>query len=330
MIRNRLLLASFAPLLMFGCGDGFGQEDELSLALAAADPTEPGYYEIEEFVERIQVASTGNRFQALCRLPTDGPTSGPFPAVVIAHGFQFPASQYTGYTDRLASFGYVACSVEYPANGFRPNHRRNAEDLLGTVDWLIESSSAVDHPLEGLIDATQIGLAGHSLGGKISVLAAAWDDRIKAVLGLDPVDNATNCSAANCPDATDLLPLQIPLGLIGETLDSSGGFFGQSCAPEDGNFQRFYEARNANVVEFEVLGAAHMSFLDEPSRCGFACWFCRSASASHDDIIGLSYAVTVSFFERYLREDQRYETYLTGNAAQNLWLDTGLALIRSN
>lgn len=327
--RNTLLPALLTPFVMIGCGveneSNISQVDQLSVV----DPTGPGDYEVGTYRETIQVASTGNRFEVLCRLPTSGPSAGPFPVVLLAHGFQLSASQYLGYAERLASFGYVACSVDFPAGLFSPNHRRNAEDVMGALDWLIGAHATPGHALEGLVDADKVGLAGHSLGGKVSVLAAIWDSRVKAVLGLDPVDSATNCNATNCPDATDLLPLNVPLGLLGETLDARGGFFGQACAPASGNFQQFYAASPTNVLEIEVLGASHMSFLDNPGSCGFACFFCRSASTPHDQVLDIAYAVTVSFFERHLRSDDGYQTFLDGAEAQSRWVDTGLAAIQS-
>ena len=75
--------------------------------------------------------------------------------------------------------------------------------------------------------------------------------------------------------------LQIPTGFLGETTDATGSF--QACAPEADNFTTFYGNANPPSFAVTVLGANHMSFLDDPSACGLVCSFCKPATAGATD-----------------------------------------------
>lgn len=293
---------------------------------AVADPEVPGPYTVGSYAETYRVPATFNQLPLDCRYPTAGPSAGPFPAVLIGHGFQISADQYLGYAEHLASFGFVACTADFRA-GFIANHAENATDMIGGMDWLEASAADPTHALGGIIDPTRLGIMGHSLGGKVAFLTAARDSRIGAVLGVDPVDSAPLCNSTRCPDASDTLPYTIPVGLLGETLDASGG--AQPCAPAADNFQTFYDASDSPAVEVDVLGASHVSFVDDPATCGFACTVCATPTADHADVLRVARAVTAAFFLLHLEGDPGYETYLSGAAAQTRYVQTGLAAIRS-
>lgn len=271
------------------------------------------------------VGATGSTVPLRCHVPEG---SGAVPLVVVAHGFQLPASQYEVTTRHLAGFGFVACTADYPA-GFIPNHASSAKDLLGAIDYLLGASKAAGNPLSGRIDESQIGLTGHSLGGKLSVLAAAADARVRAVLGLDPVDSSMLCSPTDCPDASDKLSLPIPTAFLGETLDSTATGFGQACAPAADNFQTFYAKASAPSLEVTLVGANHMSFLDDPSTCGTVCSFCKQPTKPHAELIAVTRAYLVAFFSRYLRGDLGYDSWLVGADAQANFVAPGRVTLAS-
>lgn len=281
-------------------------------------PLDPGPFTTTIYSATAQVAATGNAVPLRCHVPAAD--AGKVPLVVVAHGFQLPASQYDVTTRHLATFGFVACTADYPA-GFSPNHAKSAQDLSGSVDYLLGASAAGGNPVSGRIDETQVGLTGHSLGGKLSVIAAANDTRIRAVLGIDPVDSSMLCSPANCPDASELLPLPIPTGFLGEVTDATGTF--QACAPKADNFETFYANASAPSFQVTVIGANHMSFLDSPSTCGTVCSFCNPATAPHGEVIAITRAYVVSFFSRHLAQNLGYDTWLTGVEAQTRWVAPG-------
>ena len=156
-------------------------------------------------------------------------------------------------------------------------------------------------------------MSGHSLGGKLALLAATLDTRVKAVFVLDPVDGGGpgGCNAPNCVVVKNLMPtLAIPTGILGETTDASGGF--QPCAPAADNFTTFYAQAKTPSLQITALGANHMSFLDDVSKCGFTCSACNAATAPNAQVNGMARALMVAFYERHLRGNNAYDTYLTG------------------
>ncbi|MBU0608823.1 MAG: hypothetical protein KKI08_13130, partial [Armatimonadetes bacterium] len=212
-------------------------------------------------------------------------------------------------------------TADFPASFMGNKHVDNARDLLGGLDW------AKGHPTIGPVaDADHAGASGHSLGGKAAILAATMDARIKATITLDPVDSSTACSPADCPDVSAMLPIPIPTGFVGETTDAAGGV--QPCAPAADNFATFYANASAPSVAFEALGANHMSFLDDVKACGFTCSFCNPSKVDDAVVHDMASALVVAFYERYLRDDDAYDTYLTGAEAQARYVGTGLATIQ--
>ena len=292
----------------------------------ALDPDLPGPYTVgSPFIESVTVAATGNTFDVKVWRPTAGPDAGPWPVVVLAHGNQLPIAQYDGYASRLASFGYVALNADYPSPLGAPNHLVGAQNLRGVFTWAATAPS-----ISGLVDLTRTALVGHSVGGRIGLLAATQDSAIDVVVALDPVDGVpAGCTLQNCPDVSSLMSsLAIPTLFVGETLDATSEF-GQACAPAADNYTTFYAGTPPPSVEVTVLGAGHMSFLDDLANCGFTCSFCRTPTTANATVNGLARAYTVAFLQRYLRGIASYDTYITGEMAQARYIDTGLATLQS-
>lgn len=222
------------------------------------------------------------------------------PIIVFAHGFQLPASQYEKPLKHLASHGYVTLTADYHASiGGGDDNATQASSLLLGIDWAKDDAKVGPHA-----DVTRVGMSGHSLGGKLALLAATQDERVKAALVLDPVDG-------NGVDVAELLPdLHIPTGFLGETLDSSAGIGGQACAPKNSNFETFYAKANSPSLRVTIDGASHMSFIDDIASCGLTCSVCKKATASADDVAKLSRGFLVAFFERHLRQLTAYDAYL--------------------
>lgn len=291
-----------------------------------ADPTQDGPYAIAELDATTKVSATGDDVPVHCAYPTGA--GGPFPVVVFAHGFQIASSQYYGYVRRLATYGYVALTADYPASFTSVSNIRDADNLSGALDWAAKAPQ-----LAGKATTAKSGVMGHSRGGKAAVLAAARDARFAAVLGVDPVDSKPplGCNATTeCPDSRDALAGKaIPSAFLGETTDATGGSFGQACAPGDGNYATYFAKAKSPSLEITISGANHVSFVGDPASCGVTCSFCKAATAPQADVLGLSYAVSVAFFERHLRGNVAYDTWLDGPQATAHWGTSGFAQIKS-
>lgn len=247
---------------------------------------------------------------------------GPYPVVVLHHGFQLETGLYTSYGEHLASWGYVAVLPQMPGGLISsPNHRELKEYLLGVLDWIDGSAGDVQGPLGGKADPDRLGLSGHSMGGKIALLAATEDLRPLCVFGLDPVDAAGGPFETPGPDYPSVTPelmgqIQVPLGLLGETVNATcTGFMCQACAPEEDNFHQYYLYAESPAIEIEVLGANHMSFLDDPD-CGMTCSACPKGTDDPTVTRMLTRRYLTAFLELFLRDDSAYRTYLTGPIMQ--------------
>jgi dienelactone hydrolase len=287
-----------------------------------SDPNLDGPFAITELDETVTVAATTDSVDVHVALPT---TAGAYPLVLVGHGLSLPTSEYSGYVQRLASFGYVAMTVDFPASVFSVNNTSEAQDFIGVIDWARSTSS-----LAGKVDATRIGVSGHSLGGKIALLTATMDTRVKAAFVMDPVDSGgpLGCSSPTCIVVKSLMPgLHIPTGFIGETTDASGAF--QNCAPAADNYTTFYAQANTPSLQVTAVGANHMSFLDDVTACGLTCSVCQTATASNASINDMARAFMVAFYERHLRGLTGYDAYLTGAQAQSRYVTPGAATITS-
>ena len=291
-----------------------GDSDELY------DPNEDGPWQVANLkgsytVNNVKVATD-------TYYPSGGPEPGPYPVVLIAHGFQLPVTQYTKYAQRLASHGYVALTVDFQAGLFNPDHVAYAKQVVGGIDWV-----AGEPTLKDLADTNNVGLTGHSLGGKLSIFGAVMDNRVRASITLDPVDSAVMCDQVKCPDVSNMLPIDIPLGFVGETLDGEGGFM--PCAPAADNFLTYYKNATAPALAVTVNGANHMSFIDDVASCGITCNFCKMPTLTNKVVNDLSRAYVVAFYSRYLKDIPGYDTYLTGADAKARYVDTNLVTLAS-
>lgn len=309
-------------------GDGGSSKDAATdgaggdAGAANGDPSLDGPFAFASRDATTRVTATGHDVAIHVVYPT---SAGLYPVVVMGHGFQLPPSQYYGYLDRLASFGYVAMTVDYPAPLSGSNNPDQAKDLLAGIDW-----AKADAALGGKVDDTKVATTGHSLGGKVALLAATMDPRVKASIALDPVDagGPSGCNAPACVNVASLLPgLSVPTGFLGETTDATGAF--QACAPAASNFTTFYAQAKTPSLSVTVLGANHMSFLDDVSKCGFTCSLCNAATAKNADVNALARAFVVAFVQRHVRGIASYDSYLTGADAVARYVTTNRATIAS-
>lgn len=118
------------------------------------------------------------------------------PAVAFGHGWLQPALRYRGLLRHLASWGIVAAA---PATQQGPlgSHRLHAGDLGTALDVCLNLRLGDG---EIGIDRDKLGVAGHSTGGGAAILAAAGNDRYKAVAAFAPAETRPSAAeaAARC------------------------------------------------------------------------------------------------------------------------------------
>jgi dienelactone hydrolase len=118
-------------------------------------------------------------------VPERGPEPGVAPAlVVMLHGFSANLNSLSFQSERLASHGFTVIALTFPNAGFTDPPAQDLKVL--EVQALVDLALAVDGPFGGNLNAEQIAIAGHSLGGKIAFFTAASDARVDLVIGMDP------------------------------------------------------------------------------------------------------------------------------------------------
>ncbi|QLH24838.1 alpha/beta fold hydrolase [Streptomyces sp. Rer75] len=107
-------------------------------------------------------------------------TSRRHPLVVLPTSWSMPQIEYLAQAKKLADSGYVV--VSYNTRGFWQSGGRietagppDVADASKVIDWALANTAA---------DPDHIGMAGVSYGAGISLLAAGFDRRIKAVVSM--------------------------------------------------------------------------------------------------------------------------------------------------
>lgn len=112
--------------------------------------------------------------------PSGAEAGRKFPLLVFPTSWAMPQIEYVAQAKQLADAGYVV--VSYTSRGFwlsggeiETAGPEDVADARSVIDWALANTPA---------DADRIGMGGVSYGAGISLLAAAHDDRVKAVAAL--------------------------------------------------------------------------------------------------------------------------------------------------
>ena len=133
------------------------------------------------------------RVDGVLHLPAGA--SGPFPAVVICHGFKgfMDWGFFPHLAELLASRGFAAVRFNFTGAGVRPGEGRvsdpeafRADTYSREVEELEEIFEAMENGIgHGEVAPGRFGLVGHSRGGAVALLAAAGErfrDRVGALV----------------------------------------------------------------------------------------------------------------------------------------------------
>jgi len=153
--------------------------------------------------------SVAGRDVAMWKPKGTAPLRG-YPLIVFSHGFTGCNTQTTFLMEALAQAGYLVLAPNHedagcgrarhaggrvgrPQELFRESAKwseRTYADRRGDMEAVLDVALAPER-LEGVaVDASRVGIAGHSLGGYTVLGLAGWpswkDPRVKAVLALSP------------------------------------------------------------------------------------------------------------------------------------------------
>ncbi len=252
----------------------------------------------------VQVPGPSGTFSVTAYYPM---SPGAHPVVILSSGFFQTGLGYAPYAKRLASWGIVTFTRDDPALG--ETAPSIAADVAYMVtSWLPAAAADASPPVFGEVDTTRIGLAGHSRGGQVALLAAEGGalGHVRGVFGLDPVDTSTNGS----PEArAQIATIGVPLAFVGETTDSASS----GCAPATDNYQVLYQAAVSPIVAITAVSADHTMF-EDPSNCSF-CTLCTAGTANAAEVLAYSARYMTAFFARELLGDSSVGAAFQGAGA---------------
>jgi hypothetical protein len=218
---------------------------------------------------------------------------GMHPVVVLSPGLEQPAAAYHDYGHRLASYGIITLVRDDP--GLFENSADVASDIAYVVTtWLPAAQTDTSSMLAGHIDLARVGLAGHSRGGKSSLIAAEMGaaGKVRAWFGLDPVDAAFLNGGVQARD--QLAGIGIPTVFLGTSV------IGVCNAVAD-SYQVLYALAPSPSVALTAVDAGHTE-LEDPASC-VSCDICTAGTANPQVVLAYAVRYLVAFFARELLDD---------------------------
>lgn len=207
---------------------------------------------------------------------------GPYPLVILSHGYPGNRFLIAHFGENLASKGYVVASIDHFEStyenklGFASTLANRSPDQLFVLDSLARLGAGTDGFLSGLVDAENSAVIGYSMGGYGAVLSAgAGLSEAALATGMAPAealaplmggseefvasrDSRLKAAVAIGPwgahyglwDEASLTGIEMPLLVMGGTLDEVSDY-------ENGIRRIFEGATNAERYMLTFQGAGH-------------------------------------------------------------------------
>lgn len=100
---------------------------------------------------------------------------GKHPAIIFLHGFDSVANTYHKLIEELVDNGFVVLAYDargHGRSGGEPDFIKMIDDAVDAIDYLTQREE---------VDNSRLGMAGHSMGAMVTLLASARDERVKTV-----------------------------------------------------------------------------------------------------------------------------------------------------
>jgi predicted dienelactone hydrolase len=200
--------------------------------------------------------------------------SGSYGAIAVSPGFTAYQSSISWIGERLSSHGFVVITIDTITTSDQPESRGN--QLKAALDKVVSLSRTSSSPLYNKVDASRLGVAGHSMGGGGTLAAARDNPSYKAAVPLAPWHTTKSWSRVS-----------VPTLIIGGSTDAIAGVALHSIP--------FYTSLPSSTKKayMELSGEGHF-YPQLPSNY---------------PIVG---RYMISWFKRFMDSDTRYSPFLCG------------------
>jgi len=233
-------------------------------------------------------------------------SAGAHPVVVLAPGLAQPATAYHDYGQRLASHGIITLIRDDP--NVVEDSTAVAADISYVVATWLPAENTGSGMLAGKVDLAHIGLAGHSRGGKSSLLAAEMGamGKVRAWFGLDAIDATLFSGGSQAVDG---------IGTVGIPTAQLGTAMVTPCSPTAYNYQVLYAAASSPSVALLGVNSGHTQ-LEDQTYC-VACGVCTPmGTADSQTVLHYSVKYLTAFFARELKGDSSVGATFDGAGIQ--------------
>lgn len=269
--------------------------------------------------------------------PSFNQRQGRAPLLLFSHGFGGTRMQNTFEFEQLASHGYVVASVEHPYSSVGTVLPDGRHDPLTTAAmmqsdtgrrrllgiWTADMRFALDRltsgkthdaadSVTGHLQVDRVGVFGHSFGGAAAAETVARDQRVKAGIDMDgPPAGVAARDGLDRPFLVFRSGHPNPDSLPDAVLERR---YGTTSRDSVRAIYRRFDARVNSLLQFggtevRMDGTAHLNFSDMPLWSPFL--MRRLGLVGSDDITDVHAAITaltMRFFDQYLREREPNET----------------------
>lgn len=142
----------------------------------------------------------GTRLYGEIVLPRRGtlpPTAGPFPVILALEGLNTNVAMYRWWHQLFADAGYLVFAFDFSGQGHSDDEAagdpgNNIEEAQDALSWLFAES-----PVHEALDATRVGVIGHSMGAIATMGLQAVEPRVHAAVAAAPISESSALFDAN-------------------------------------------------------------------------------------------------------------------------------------
>uniref|UniRef100_A0A2P2IHE2 Chlorophyllase-2ic n=1 Tax=Rhizophora mucronata TaxID=61149 RepID=A0A2P2IHE2_RHIMU len=192
-------------------------------------------------------------------------------------------------------------------------------DSTDEIKWTAATTDWLSKGLQGLLPPhvqpklTQLGLAGHSRGGKVAFALAlgktATTLKFSALIGIDPVDGMDK-GKQTPPPVLKYTPHSFDLDMATMVIGSSLGELKKNpifppCAPRGVNHEDFFKECKSPACYFVVKDYGHLDMLDDETKGirGQATYCLCKNGQSRKPMRSFVGGVVVAFMKAHLEGD---------------------------